>query len=381
MPDSHALLSPSSSSRWLQCPASVRLAEKLPTEPAGPYAEEGTQAHTVAEIKAARAFGLISEETFRARLDEWAAEVPPERHADQIHYAGLYAEHLLDLADRLPYCQPLLEKRVNPGVPSCWGTADAVLLSPDVIHVVDYKYGMGVRVEAEENTQMMLYGLGALETYETVIGDAHTVSMTIFQPRLNHVSTWSISADELRIWRDTRVLPIAEEALTDTARFGPSETACRFCPASGRCAAQTRQILEEDFGDPDLLDGNGYAAALARVPEIKVWLEGLEAAALHRIYSDREEIPGWKVVLSGGRRSIADPATAIQTLIDAGYTAEQVADIRTVPIGKLEKVVGKADLPEILGDLLVKSPGRPSLARESDKRQSIHDDPRLDFEE
>ena len=186
----------------------------------------------------------------------------------------------------------------------------------------------------------------------------------------------------LRTWRAEVAFPTAEQALSDGAPFGPSEKACRWCPAAGFCTARVQQTVVEDFGEPwaeepaipvqaEAMTPEQLGAVLERIPAIKAWCADVEKYALEKAYSRGEQIPGWKVVLSGGRRGITDDAAAIQTLIDAGYKAEQVATFKTKGIGELEKLVGKKELPELLGDLLAKSKGRESLVPESDKRQAI----------
>lgn len=362
----HARLSPSAAERWLTCPASVRMAAKFP-DSESPYATEGTQAHALAELVTSLRLGHITEQVYATRRAAWAAGVPAERHDEMQGYAEMYAELIRDLAADLPYCQVLLERRVDTGIEDCWGTGDAILVSPEVIHVVDLKYGRGVAVSAEQNPQMMFYGLGGL-AYGDLLGEIAEVRLTVFQPRINNVSHWAIEADELRSWRET-VRALAAEAQSPNARFSPSEKACRWCPASGSCPAQMSQILEADFGDPDLMSGKDYAEALSRAPMLREWLKALEEAALRRVHSEGKPIPGWKVVRSGGRRSISDHTAAIQTLIDAGFAPEQVANFKARPLGELEKIVGGSGvLSHVLGNLLIKSEPKPSLVPSDDKR-------------
>lgn len=379
MPSEHATLSPSASARWLSCPASVRLAEKVlangEVQETSVYAEEGTKAHSLAELEASLAFGKITEPEYRARYLDWveAAELDEDALFDMTRHAQSYVQLLQELADELGVYQILFEQRLDSGVPQCWGTSDAVILGLSELRVVDFKYGQGIAVSAHDNSQLMLYALGALDTYGELLGDTETVHMTIYQPRLDQRSTAVLSAAELRAWR-TEILPVADQALhDDNAPFGPSDKACRFCPAAGECTARMEAMTDQCFNDdPDLLTPAQLGDLLATVPSIRQWCADVEAAAFRKAFAEHTHIPGWKLVMSGGVRYIPDAAAAIQTFIDAGYRAEQVATFAVKRLGELEKLVGKKELPDILGDLLVKRTGKPTLVPEADKRPTLN---------
>ena len=378
MPGQHANLSPSASERWISCPASIRMEREadLPEEEDSPYAYEGTMAHELGEIYARFHFGHIKLPELSILEGDWlrraqASTRPRLDIEEMMEHATGYVRELQRLADEHPFSQVFLEQRMDTGIPKCWGTSDAVIVSPGHIHIVDLKYGRGVRVEAEKNSQLMLYGVGALDTFGDVLGDTENVTVTVYQPRVNNVSSYTISADDLRAWRDS-ILPIAEEALEGSYTFGPSEKACRWCPVSGECRARMMNATQGDFGPPDLLSLEELGEILERIPEIKAWCQKVQDLALNKAYSEQENIPGWKVVLSGGRRSIVDQTGAIQTLIDAGFRAEQVADFKAKPLGELEKLLGgRKALDDSIGRMIVKSEGSPSLVPESDKREAI----------
>jgi hypothetical protein len=281
-----------------------------------------------------------------------------------------YLRHRLD---ENPGAQLLLEQKLPTGVPDSFGTSDAVIVSPTLVESVDYKYGLGVKVEAEENPQLRLYGIGALEAYGDLLGEVEVVRLTIFQPRLDHLAMEQLPAAELRAWRDS-IIPIAESALGPDAPFGPSETACRWCPASGQCVAQTEYATLRDFGvKPDLMDVNELAEALDQIPLIKAWCAAVESYALNRVYSEGNPIPGYKVVMSGGRRSVADPAGLVVAALEAGYSQDDVAVMKPRGIGELEKVL-KADFDRVAAPYITKGNGSPSLVPESDKREAIDPD-------
>lgn len=341
-----------------------------PPEEDSPYAVEGTNAHTLCEIEAARHFGLIDETTYFERRTHWEHIVPEAQQAEMEHHAKGYIELLADIMEEIPGSVLLLEQRLDTGIDSCWGTSDSVIIAPGRITIVDFKYGMGVSVGAEGNPQTRLYGVAALDTFD-VLSDVDEVAMWIYQPRISDgVSSETMSAEDLRAWRD-EVAKVAAIALLPGAEFAPSEGACRFCPVAGECKARMRFIVERDFGSPDLLSPQEMADALTAVSDLRRWCDQIEDRALVKVYDDRVELPGWKVVRSSGRRYITDDAAAIQTLIEAGYNAEQVARFSIKPFGELERLVGKKELGPIIGAYVGKSEGKPSLARADDKRPAI----------
>jgi hypothetical protein len=326
MPSTHATLAPSSAERWLSCPGW-----------------------------------------------DWPAMVE--------HIAG-YVNLVLERASLYPLANVLVEQRLFTGVPECWGTSDIVVVSPVHVEVIDLKYGQGHYVEVVSNPQLRLYALGALATYGDVLGDTETVRATVYQPRMGNVATEELTAVELRAWRDEVALPAAELALGEDAPFGPSEEACIWCPAAGNCRAQMEWATQRDFGRPaDTLTPEELAEALALAPAIKAWLGAVEAAALDRAYSHQQPIPGWKVVMSGGKRVVTDCEESRDKLEEVGV---DLTDVLTQPvlagIGALEKAVravkpktdGRATrLEDVLGTYVSKTPGRPSLVPESDNRPTV----------
>lgn len=380
-PDSasaHATLSPSAAERWISCPASIRVEQEIMLEAveavSSPYALEGTAAHALAELRARAQINLsVPEKEFQAALVDWRAEhsIAPETEQEMLLHTDSYIVLLRELLARHPNSILLLEQRVPTGIPGCWGTADAVIVSPVHVEIVDFKYGVGVAVRAYDNPQIKLYGIGALETFGDLLGPVETVHMTIHQPRLDSISTHELPADELRAWRDS-ILPIAEEALTPDARFGPSEDACRWCDAKGRCRAQLEYATQLDFGrQDDLLSPQEMSEALEIIPAIEQWCSGVRAAALRLAYSEATPIPGFKVILSGGKRYVTDNEGAIRLLEQEGYSPDDVSTRKVFGIGALEKLLGKDRFQGILGGVIDKTPGNPALVPEDDKRVAI----------
>lgn len=373
----HATLSPSSAERWISCPASVRMAESVPEGEDSVYAREGTAAHALAEIMARHQLlnGLTTAK-LNKELAAWRKEfdILDEAEAEMTEHAQAYVDYLRERLEANPDSQLLLEQRLPTGVPDSWGTSDAVIVSPIVVESVDFKYGLGVRVEAVGNPQVRLYGVGALDTYGDLLGDVKLVRVTIFQPRLDHVATEEISADELRAWRQDVVLPAAKLALGPDAPFGPSEDACRWCPVSGRCKAQMEFVTLRDFGTPaELLEPEELAEALEQIPLIRAWCTAVEDYSLNRVYSEGKPIPGYKVVMSGGQRKVVDEPGAIEALRSLGYTDEQILNVKVKGIGELEKLLKKS-FSDVLGDFVKKGEGKPSLAPDDDPRGTVDPD-------
>lgn len=383
----HATLSPSSASRWISCPASVRLAETLPREDdhGSVYAQEGTAAHELAELTAQH---IILKTTTVAQHNKlvkaWIKkyDIADEAHAEMAEHVTAYVVYLEARLAAMPDSQLLLEQRLPTGVPDSWGTSDAVMVSPLELEIVDFKYGLGIRVEAVGNPQLRLYAVGALEAYGDLLGEVEFVRYTVFQPRLGHLASEELPANELREWRDS-IIPIAQEALGPDAHFGPSEDACRWCPASGQCVAQMEWATARDFGlKPDVMDDHELAEALDQIPGIKAWCSAVEAYTLHRAYSEDKPIPGYKVVMSGGKRSVADHAGLIEAATAIGYAKDEVAVTKAKGIGELEKLL-KKDFPIVAAPFIKKGDGSPSLVKDIDKRESVNPEGRAaaDFAE
>lgn len=365
----HAVLSPSASHRWMTCPASIRMARDVPDEQSDSvYALEGTQFHTLCEVEASRRILGREPSEYALEFLDWALETEDGWHEDQLRYVEDWITLLREYLSEEEGAQLFLEVRVDTGVPGCWGTADAVIVYSDWIRVIDIKYGMGQRISALENPQLRLYGVGALEH---LVEDPLTIKEvwnTIWQPRLNNLSEENMTRAALVKWRND-LIPTARLALSEDAPFGPSEDACRYCPAAGICGPRARFMLAQDFGDPDVLTGEELADAFSRTSHLKRWIADIEDTALKRAYEEAGSVPGFKVVQSGGRRSIVDGEAAVDRLLAANFDPTDVYVRKPATLAKLEKLAGGPDeLQQILGDLLVKSEGRLSLAKESDPR-------------
>lgn len=346
------------------------------------YADEGTCAHELGALKIQAYFGEIDEETYAGLLGEWAIRwdrftkdeawlVDVHRHTDD------YLQLVIDEVAAHPGATVMVERRVDAGVPESDGTADVVILSPTHIVIIDLKYGAGVAVSSFENPQTRLYGAGALREFGDLLGTTETVRMGIFQPRVGtgQASFEEMDADDLREWVTEVVIPAAEEAVKPGGRFSPGEATCRWCPASGRCPAQLEKVFSEPFEEPSGLSPEDMASALERAPLVQRWLSDLEQAALTMMYQEETDVPGWKVVQSGGIRKVSDPEGVEAALLGIGFKKDQLwkqADPKFVGIGDLEKLVGKTDFNSVLGPYVTKTEGKPALAPESDTRPAIN---------
>lgn len=331
------------------------------------YAREGTQFHTLSELTA-RYLLLDGDavEYNRDRLD-WMLETEDDWVEDQLSYLDDFIQFLKDCLAEEEGAQLHLEVRVDTGLPGCWGTADAIIVYRNRLRVIDIKYGAGHRVSAIGNSQARLYGIGALNTVVDDPSRIDTVTNTIWQPRMDNISEETLTRRDLLKWRD-EVKPLAALALSEDSPFNPTEDACRWCPIAGECAPRMQHMLNQDYGDPNIMTGAEMADAFSRVSGLKKWISDIEDASLKRAYEDAGSVPGFKVVQSGGRRTLTDKDKAIEALVQAGYRLSEVSNRTIVPFGQLDKLVGADKLQEVLDNLLVKSEGRLSLAPDSDPR-------------
>jgi hypothetical protein len=389
MPGLHASLSPSSAHRWLKCPASIRAIEQLPKvkDESSSYAHEGTLAHALAEIQGQYHFDQIGHADYVQAYEAWRlnANLDLDTLGEMKEHIRGYIRFIEGRMEHYASASVMFEQRLDSGVlGQVWGTSDVVIIGITddgevVLEIVDLKYGAGHPVKPDNNEQEMLYALGALDEYGSLLDTPKKMVLSIYQPRVfNGINSWEISVKELKDWRRTVVIPTARLALREDAPFGPSEEACMWCPIAGDCSARAKKLAGDDFSAPyvdvqrpDLLQPEELSTILHRLPDIRKWLEAVQAAAYRRIVTDKEEVPGWKAIRSGGNRKITDPEKAIALLAQSSekYDVEDFFQPKKIKgLGELEKMVSKAGLPRILGDILVKGEGSISIVPEDDKR-------------
>lgn len=368
----HAILGASSAHRWLNCPGSALLTADMPDQ-TSPYAEEGTQAHAVCEAVArlalAREYRLVSSAT---------PVQPPADNQEMLQCAEVYLEAIREAITGLqlaegdpPYIA--LEQRVDfsTWVPEGFGTADCILIGGGILHVIDYKHGKGVQVEADDNPQLKLYALGALSRYAALY-TIHTVRWSIVQPRNGGVSQApDMTAQDLLRWAEETVKPTAALAMTPDAPIIPGEW-CRFCKARATCRARSDHMLAlEGFNkqDPKLLTPEEISDALTRGADLEKWLNDLREHALSEALAGRA-IPGWKAVEGRSIRVWSDPEAAFSKALELGVPEAVLYERKPVTLAALEKTLGKKAFLALNAFVTV-PPGKPALAPDSDKRPPI----------
>lgn len=362
----HAVLSASGSKRWLSCPPSARLERKFPDK-AGEAAQEGTLAHALAEARIRHWLGEISENGLALRIDSIRHDAlySPEM--------GEYVSEYVDLCiEKINGAQgvALVEERLDFSrwVRNGFGTGDMVIIGDGVLEIVDLKYGKGVPVSAEGNTQMQLYALGAIEQYGYIYDFDH-VRMSIFQPRNGGLSTQLMSVEELLAWGES-IKPIAELAYAGKGDFKAGDH-CRFCRAAAQCKALSEynmELAKLEFKDAGLLTDDEVAFVLSRVDGLVRYAEKVKTFALDEALKGHRW-PGYKVVEGRSDRKIGDEAKAVTLLRKAGYSDDVIykpLEIQTIT--NLEKLVTKKKFAALLADVITKPPGKPALAPVDDKR-------------
>lgn len=370
----HALLSASGAHRWLVCTPSARLEESFPEEESD-AAREGTLAHELAEAKLRNYFSTVdfgkrklSAAVSRFRKHElWQEEM--------MRYTDEYLDYVKSEAMAFP-SEPsvIIEKQVDFGayVPDGFGTADCILVSGGVLHVIDFKYGKGAAVSAEGNPQLSLYALGAYEAYK-MLYPIETIRMSIVQPRLlDDVSKWECSLKELFAWGEY-VKERAALAIKGEGDFYPGKTQCRFCRAKAQCRARSDHNVKQAFEIgplPPLITAKEAGERLLALEDVAKYQKDLQEWALSECLAGRE-VPGWKAVEGRSSRAWTDMEKAFEVLQEHQIPRAVLFEEKPLTLAQVEKVVGKKEFAEIAGEYVAWSPGKPALVKESDKRQAI----------
>lgn len=365
MPDQHSLLSASGAHRWLNCPPSAVLESREP-DTSSAAAEQGTAAHALAEWKLRRA--LHQAPAFKPESDWIDTEM--EHLTDD--YVAFVQEHISIARETCGDPQVLIEQRLDFShiVPGGFGTGDAVIIAEPTLQIIDLKYGQGVLVEAEQNPQLMLYALGALHAFGSLY-DIETVAVTIYQPRRGNVDTWEISVAELEQWAETEVKPKAELASAGEGEFCPGSW-CQFCKIAPTCRARAEanlQLAKLEFAPPAKLSDVEIADVLTRIPQLKTWAADVEAYALSKAVNQGVVFEGFKLVAGQSVRKYSSETDVAAAAEAAGY--RDIYDRKLITLTAMEKLMGKPTFNEILGDLVTKPAGKPTLVPVSDKRPAL----------
>lgn len=359
----HAKLSASGSSRWLNCPGSVEAEDGI-KDKGSFFAQEGTCAHELAELVLAQG----------GSCKDWVGKTLVENNAfsvDQVmvDYVQVYVDYVKSVGGFQDY-----ERRVDYSewVPGGFGTSDCLAVVDDTLYVIDLKYGKGVKVDAFENTQGILYALGAWSEMN-LIHDFDKVRIVIVQPRLDHIDEWELGVDELMRW-GAFISERAELALSKNAERVAGEKQCQWCKAKATCPALesfTRKILINDFDSlesPDKLTDQQLRDALDAKKLIIGWLDAVESLVTERLESG-EPFEGFKLVAGRSLRKWGDESVAARVVFD--LVGEDAYEKKLISPAKAEKILGKSKKAAI-SELVVKPEGKPTLTPESDKRPAIN---------
>lgn len=393
-PKKHALLSASSSHRWLNCTAAPHFEEQFPDGETSVFAAEGTLAHKFCEEIANYNFHVITKRAFNGRWKKLQAD--PLFQPEMLKTAEFYGQYLWKKYmsfESKPFTVQEETVDLSDWVPEGFGTCDSIMIGGGRLHISDYKHGKGVEVSAQNNSQMRLYALGALKKYMPIYGDSiKTVSMAIVQPRITeNVSEEELSVSDLLSWGE-QIKPISQKAFDGSGDFHPG-TWCRFCKGRHTCRARSENAtaLEDFMGTPIegamsdaerverdkqcLITGNAppalsdaeVADLIRRGAGLVAWYEDLKDYALQAILDGRD-IPGFKVVAGKSNRAFSDVDAAMDAIKTAGYDEAMLYERKAKSLSALEKMIGKADFQQIVGSLIVKPLGKPTLVNAEDTR-------------
>ncbi len=375
MPDIHARLSASGAKKWINCPGSIQLEENFEDKPSQ-FAEEGTNAHALGEAK----IRLATKEYNRTKYHNAIRNL--EITEDMEDYAESYKNYIIErynsALQKTPDAILMLEQRLDFSkyVPDGFGTGDAVIIAEGKLEIIDLKYGKGVEVSAVDNPQLRLYALGAYEAFDMLYG-FDTVEMTIYQPRLDNISSENISVAELLEWGES-VKKAAQLANDDSVIECVAGKHCDtgFCKARPVCRAyaeERQKMAVYDFKPPAMLTVAEIADIIEQSASLEKWAKLVCDYALEQAYKHGVEYPGYKVVEGRSNRKYSKPDSEVaKILTDNGYQESDILVHKLKGITDIEKLLGKKTFAEVLGSYVVKPPGKPTLVCSEDKRPAIN---------
>lgn len=366
----HAYLSASASHRWLACPPSAKLCANI-LDQASEYAQQGTDCHELCAYLVEKALG-------RDVIDP--TENLTYYDAEMQNCAEEYRNYILEQIEAAKeFCkdpQVMIEQRLDFSrwVENVFGTGDCVIVADEILQIIDYKHGLGILVSAGDdehggNSQMMCYALGALEVFGDIY-DINQIKMTIFQPRRDNLSTYTISKEDLLKWADEVLAPTAQLAYVGKGEFNAGDH-CTFCKVKATCRKRAEYNLElakYDFEMPATLDDTEIAAILEKVDEMISWGNDIKDYALQQAQSG-VHFEGWKIVEGRSNRKYTDENAVADTVKDAGFDPYEK---KLLGITAMSTLLGKKKFEELLGGLIYKPPGKPTLVPESDKRPAMN---------
>jgi len=382
----HALLSASGSSRWINCTPSPRLEENFEEGKASAYAAEGTLAHEFGDLGLQKASKRLTAAKYnRAVLPLRKDKLYTDEMESEVQkYIDYVMEEFKAAKKKTPDAHLSIEERIDltAFIEDGFGTGDAGLIADGVMEVIDLKYGKGVRVSSVDNSQLKLYGLGMLYANELSF-DIKTVKLTIVQPRLDHISSWEIDAQELREWGEQIVKPKAALAYEGKGQKKAGSW-CRWCKAKARCRAYNDQnlaIAKHEFKEPDLLTDEELLAVYNQISQIQDWANTIGKYVLDEALKGKKW-EGLKIVEGRSNRKWLDDKKVVEVLVDNNFATDKFMVSKLAGITAIEKLVTKKAFPELLGPLVIKPQGKPTLAPIDDKRPAMGiEQAQIDFKE
>ena len=361
----HALLSASSAHRWISCPPSALLSKKF-EDSSSSFAQEGTDAHTLAQHKLEKLLGLPTRDPTES-LSFYDEEM--NDHAE--NYAAFVLEQVEKAKETCVDPQVLIEQKLDFSryVPEGFGHVDCLIIADGTLTVIDYKYGLGIKVSAEKNPQMFCYALGGLALFDGIY-DIDNVRLVIYQPRRENISEYTISKSELIQWAEDVLSPTAELASKGEGEYKAGEH-CQFCKAKATCRKRAEYNLElakYDFEVPATLDHDEIAAILVKADELVSWANDVKEYALKEALNGAK-FEGFKLVAGRSNRKYTDEAAAADLVIAAG---KDPFEKKLLGITAMTALLGKKAFEDILGGLTYKPPGKPVLVTADDKRPEFN---------
>lgn len=378
MPDLHAKLSASGSKRWMTCTMSTFEEAKHKAEQTSSDAEEGTLAHELGELILRYEHENYRGKAYQAKLKNIMKN--EMYNTDMALHVKAYTDVCAEAFSSAKAVDPeaiiKIEQRLDFShvVPEGFGTGDCCIIGDGTLEVIDLKFGKSPKgkVDATRNSQLMLYGLGALKEYDWLY-DIHTVRMTIVQPRLDHIDSYEIDANELKWWGNQIVKPLAEKAIKGEGEYKPCEDACKFCKARATCKARADKNLElaqYEFRGGNDLNNDDISAILQIGGDLVNWYNEVKEYALHQALNG-EIFEGWKVVEGRSSRKYTNVDEVEEILKAEGYE-DIYKPQELLTITNMEKAIGKKKFAEVLDGKVVKAPGKPTLVVASDKREAYN---------
>lgn len=361
----HAYLSASASHRWLACPPSAKLCAQE-EDRGSPYAQQGTDAHELCQYLVEKALGYkVRDPTEDLTYYDAEMQESAEGYRDFVMEQVEAARHLC--SDPLVCVEQTLDfsKWVEHG----FGTGDCVIVADGLLQIIDFKYGVGVLVEAENNSQMMCYALGALDTFGDLY-EIRQIRLSIFQPRRGNVDTWETTKEELLRWADEVLAPTAKLAYDGGGEYHAGDH-CRFCKVKAVCrkrAEYSMELARYEFAEAPTLDAAEIAEILPQIDDLISWADDVKTYALHQALSG-VRYPGWKLVEGRSNRRYSSPEAVASIVENAGYDPYEK---KLLGITAMQKQLGKKKFEELLGGLVEKPQGKPVLVPESDKRPEFN---------